>query len=174
MDESNFVQISEDSEDALGLQLDNEKHSLQETNLDSILNDDPDLFTKELEQIKSSSRMHHKVKHHAKAHAKHKHHQKMKSEHKLKHKTEQKSAIKMTHKQEKAAKKKDFLMSQSKEAEKEWMNEMAAFKALEKSKLEMKTHNEALTKMKQKEEMKAEHAAEVKAEVAAEVAAKQK
>ena len=56
MEDENFIQLS--SEEAL---------DMDEPNDDSLMNENPSHFAKELEEIRSSSRMHHKMKHHAKA-----------------------------------------------------------------------------------------------------------
>ena len=57
-DETNFVEL--DSEEALDLDEMN-------NNIDGLMNDNPENFAKELEEIRSSSNIHHKMKHHAKA-----------------------------------------------------------------------------------------------------------
>lgn len=58
MDDSKFIMLEENSEDMVGIELDEDKH---QTNLDNILTENPGLFAKELQQIKQSQKMHHKM-----------------------------------------------------------------------------------------------------------------
>lgn len=59
--------------------------------------------------------------------------------------------MKHAQKQEVKAKAHADLLTESNAAEKEWLKELEAFKALQKAKAENKAHNQELAKIKQKE-----------------------
>lgn len=108
--------------------------------LESIISSNPELFEKELQQLRQSARMENKMRQKAKAQSKGAIQQKLNT--RMSQKAAQKTAVK----EQAVAKNEQTITAENQQAEDDWNKELTAFKAIQQKKVDQKRRNENLVK----------------------------